>query len=178
MGDLAGWAYIVCALFITSDVITRRFFGFSSQGTTEISGYLVAFGIAWGLTHALTEKRHIRVEALLQKIPLRLRAYLHLVAILGLELITLVVTWRAWHVVLESWELGARDSGALSIPLVWPQVAWAIGISVFAVATTLTLLLTLALLASGDADGVDRLLGVREISEDVDEALDAAGTRK
>lgn len=49
MGDLAGWVYLLCACFITFEVISRRYFGFSSQGTTEISGYMLAFGITWGL---------------------------------------------------------------------------------------------------------------------------------
>jgi TRAP-type C4-dicarboxylate transport system permease small subunit len=178
MGDLAGAAYLFCALFITSDVITRRFFGFSSQGTTEISGYLMAFGIAWGLTHAMTEKRHIRIEALLERFPLRVRVYLHLFAIAGLELIAVLLAYRAWNVVIESWELGARDSGALSIPLVGPQAAWAVGITVFAIAVTLALLHAVLLLGAGDQHGVDRMLGVRKVSEDVEEALDALGGRK
>ena len=34
MGYVAGWGFILCAAFITFDVIARRFFGFSSQATT------------------------------------------------------------------------------------------------------------------------------------------------
>ena len=57
MGYAAGWGFILCAAFITFDVIARRFFGFSSQATTEITGYALAFGISWALAHALTHAR-------------------------------------------------------------------------------------------------------------------------
>ena len=52
----------LCALFITFDVVARRFFGFSSQATIELTGYALAFGIAWGLAHALATRAHIRVD--------------------------------------------------------------------------------------------------------------------
>lgn len=175
MGDLGGWAYLICAVFVTSDVITRRFFGFSSQGTTEISGYLVAFGISWGLTTAMAEKRHIRIEAILGYFPQRIRSYLHLCAISFLEIIAVLIAWRAWQVTAESWELNAKDTGALSIPLVLPQSLWAFGLSVFTFFVTLIFLRTIVLLCMADDERIDQLLGVREISEDVKEALEATG---
>jgi TRAP-type C4-dicarboxylate transport system permease small subunit len=175
MGDLGGWAYLLCALFVTSDVITRRFFGFSSQGTTEISGYLVAFGISWGLTTAMAEKRHIRVEAILGYFPTRVRSYLHFCAITLLEGVTLLLAVRAWDVVRESVELNAHDTGALSIPLVLPQSLWAFGISVFALLVTLIFIRTLLLLILGEHGLVEEMVGVRAIEEDVEEALEAAG---
>jgi TRAP-type mannitol/chloroaromatic compound transport system permease small subunit len=53
MNDIAGWVFILCAAFITIDVLLRNFAGFSSSATTEITNYMLAFGIAWGLAHAL-----------------------------------------------------------------------------------------------------------------------------
>ena len=51
MGYVAGWGFILCAAFITFDVIARRFFGFSSQATTELTGYaLVDESLLFGAT--------------------------------------------------------------------------------------------------------------------------------
>jgi hypothetical protein len=46
MGHLSGWGFIACSLFISGDVLARAFLGFSSKATTEITGYMLAFGIA------------------------------------------------------------------------------------------------------------------------------------
>jgi hypothetical protein len=40
MNRCAGWLFVLCALFVTFDVLARKFLGFSSQSTTELSGYM------------------------------------------------------------------------------------------------------------------------------------------
>jgi hypothetical protein len=72
MGHLAGWGFIFCALFITFDVLARRFLGFSTQATTEITGYALAFGISWALSHTLTARRHVRIDVAINHLPARL----------------------------------------------------------------------------------------------------------
>jgi hypothetical protein len=82
---------------------------------------------------------------------------------------------RAWDVVLESWEFGAKDTSALSIPLIIPQGLWAVGISVFCVLTVMIFLETLLLLLLGQQGMVDQRLGSRSIEEETEEALGAVG---
>lgn len=53
MAYLAGWNYIACALFITADVLGRNLLGASSAATVEVTGYMLAGGIAWALAHTL-----------------------------------------------------------------------------------------------------------------------------
>jgi len=48
MNYVAGWNYILCAVFITIDVLCRNFGGFSSSATTEITSYMLAFGMHGG----------------------------------------------------------------------------------------------------------------------------------
>jgi TRAP-type C4-dicarboxylate transport system permease small subunit len=175
MADVAGWIYLVAAFFIGFDVVSRRYLGFSSQGTTEISGYLLAAAITWGLTHALSSRAHIRVDVLLMRMPLRARACLHTLALALLTILALLFARRAWSVIAESWELGARDTSALSIPLALPQVPWALGLTVFGVLTVLMLLKACLLLLAGRPDAVDRMLASRGLVEEAEEALEAAG---
>ena len=175
MGDLAGWAYLVCAFFITFDVVSRRLLGFSSRGTVEISGYLLAFGITWGLACALSARGHIRVDVLVMRFPLRLRAYAHALALALLAVFGALLALRAWGVVQESWELGARETSALTIPLVIPQAPWAVGLTVFAILAAVLLLRTFLLLLRGRYETVDRMLAARSLEEETEEALEAAG---
>ena len=62
MNLAAGWLFVVCAVFITVEVLARNFLGFSTQSTTELSGYMLAVGIAWGLANALAERAHVRID--------------------------------------------------------------------------------------------------------------------
>jgi TRAP-type C4-dicarboxylate transport system permease small subunit len=175
MNAVAGWVYVACALFVTLDVLGRKLVGVSSQGTTEITGYLLAFGISWGLAHALAERAHIRVDMLLGRMPLALRAWMHGLALAFLVVLAFFFAWRGWAVVAESWEFGARDTSALSIPLVVPQGLWAIGLTVLLALGGVLLLEVVLLLGRGQARTVDRLLGPRTPAEETADTLEAVG---
>ncbi len=71
MAHLAGWNYVLCALFITGDIVIRNLPGVSSAATVEITGYMLAVGIAWSLAHALATCAHIRVDLLANRLPQR-----------------------------------------------------------------------------------------------------------
>jgi TRAP-type C4-dicarboxylate transport system permease small subunit len=175
MNYVAGWNYIFCAAFITIDVLCRNFGGFSSSATTEITSYMLAFGIAWGLAHALATRSHIRVDVLVNRLPIGLRQYLHGFALLLLTGLSLFIAWCAWGLVGESILFNARDTSALAIPLVIPQGLWAIGITMLAVFAVVLLLEVICLLATGNAAEIDRLLGPRGYQEETQEALEAVG---
>lgn len=175
MGSLAGWMYCLCAFFVAFDVVSRRFLGFSSQGTTEISSYMLAFGISWALAYVLATKGHIRVDVLVTRLPVRIRAYLHVLALTFLAVLSLLFARRAWDVFLESWEFGAKDTSALSIPLIIPQGLWTVGISVFCALTVAMWLEMVLLLLLSQHVAVDQQLGARSLEEETKEALEAVG---
>jgi TRAP-type C4-dicarboxylate transport system permease small subunit len=175
MNDLAGWVFILCAGFITLDVLFRNFGGFSSSATTEITSYMLAFGIAWGLAHALAARAHIRVDVLVNKLPIAWRQYLHALALAVLTFLALFLAWCAWMLVDESVFFNATDTSALAIPLVIPQGLWAIGISMLAIQAVLQLFEVACLLWANDAQQIDSLLGARGYQEETQEALEAVG---
>ena len=175
MNDVAGWLFVVCALFVSFDVLARKFLNVSSKATVEVTGYMLAFGLAWGLCDALTTRAHIRVDVLVSKLPLAFRVWAHGLALAFLAVLAFFFTWRAWDVVLDSWEFNAHDSSALTIPLVVPQALWALGITAFFVLTVLMLTEVSLLLSMSRRGQVDRMLGPRTLREEADEALEAAG---
>jgi TRAP-type C4-dicarboxylate transport system permease small subunit len=175
MSCVAGWLFVFCAFLITFDVLGRRFFGVSTKATVELTGYMLAFGIAWGLTDALTTRSHIRVDVLVMRLPVRVRVWMHGLALAFLVVLNFFLAWRCWGVVQDSWEFGARDSSALTTPLVVPQGLWALGISVFFALTLVMLVEVLIFLIAGPRDQVERLLGPRTVEEETTEALEAAG---
>lgn len=173
MNYIAGWVFILCAGFVTVDVLARNFLGFSSQATTEITGYMLAFGIAWGLAHALATRSHIRIDVLVNRAPLRWRQLLHAFALALMTGFALFITWCAWMLVDESILFSARDTSALSIPLVIPQGLWLVGIGMLALMSLSLLAEVVCLLATGRAAEIDELLGPRGYQEETAEALEA-----
>jgi TRAP-type C4-dicarboxylate transport system permease small subunit len=167
MSELAGWSFLVGALFVTFNVISRRYLGFSSPAMVEITGYILAFGIAWGLANTFATKGHIRVDVLVNKLPLVARSLMHTLALSFLFAFSLLLAVRAVQLVSQSFVMGATDTSLLSVPLVIPQAAWCVGLVVFTITVAVTLARAGLLLFRGRFADVDALLG--PISE-VDEA--------
>ena len=173
MAHVAGWAYVACALFITFDVVARAFLGFSSQATVEVTGYLLAGGIAWALAHTLFKRAHIRVDVFVSRLPVQLRAPLHVLALTLLAALSVLFVWAAWELVDESALFDAHDNSALRLQLVWPQGIWAFGISAFVLSCFVLLLEAVLALAVGQGASLDGLLGSRTLEDETEEALEA-----
>jgi TRAP-type C4-dicarboxylate transport system permease small subunit len=175
---IAGWNYVACALFVTADIIGRNLLGVSSAATVEVTGYMLACGIAWALAHTLAVRAHIRVDVLVNRLPLRARAPLHLLALLMLISFAGFAAWAAWALVDESALFNAHDNSALRIPLVIPQGIWAVGLSAFVVMCVVLLLESTLALLTGQPRRVDELLGSRSLQEETTEALEAVAMAK
>lgn len=173
MAYIAGWNYIACALFITFDICARSFLGFSSKTTVEITGYSLAFGIAWGLAHTLAQRCHIRVDVLVNRFAARPRQLLHGLALLLLLPFAGFIAWVASELVGESWLFDAHDTSALSIPLILPQGLWSFGIVFFAVLAFVLFVEVTLLLLDGRGEEVEKLLGPRTLQDETKEALEA-----
>jgi TRAP-type C4-dicarboxylate transport system permease small subunit len=173
MGHAAGWGFILCAIFITFDVLTRAFLGFSSKATTEITGYILAFGIAWALAHTLSTRAHVRIDVLINLFPLAVRGWLHLASLAALAVFAGFLIKGAYDLVAESLLFGSTDITALQTPLALPQGLWAFGIAVFFFLIVLMLVENLLLLAAGRAAEVEANLHSRGYDEEAAEALEA-----
>ena len=175
MAHLAGWNYLACALFISFDIVARNFFGFSSRATVEITGYMLACGIAWGLAHTLAARAHIRVDVLVNRFPVAVRAPLHLFSLLLLGGFALFIAWAAYSLYDESALFDAHDNSAMRIPMVVPQGIWLAGIGAFVVMVAVLLLESLCAILARQPGRLDELLGSRSIDDEAAEALEAVG---
>jgi len=173
MAYLAGWNYLACAAFITFDIVARNFFGFSSRATVEITGYMLACGIAWGLAHTLAARAHIRVDVLVNRFPLAVRAPLHLFSLLLLAVFAVFIAWAAWSLFDESALFDAHDNSALRVPMVIPQGIWMAGIFSFVAMVAVLLLESLLALLAGRPERLDALLSSRSVDDEAAEALEA-----
>lgn len=66
-------ALFFMSLYIGVDILVRKFFAVSIQGSDELSGYVLAFVSVWGFSYALIHKGHIRIEILYMKLSEKLK---------------------------------------------------------------------------------------------------------
>jgi TRAP-type C4-dicarboxylate transport system permease small subunit len=175
MGYLAGWGFIAISGLITFDVLARRFLGFSTQATTELSGYALAFGIAWALAHTLAMRAHVRIDLLVNRFPLKIRAWLHLLSLVFLGVFIGYLAYGSYNLVDESLLFGATDISILRVPLAIPQGLWAFGIAVMLLLIVLMTVETFLLILAGREQEAEALLHSRSYEEEVAETLEAVG---
>jgi TRAP-type C4-dicarboxylate transport system permease small subunit len=172
---LGGVLYLAATLLIVGDVVARNFLGFSTRSTIELSGYFLAIGIAWSLGGVLARRAHIRVDLLVRKLPLRPRAFAHLMAFVMLGIFAGFLGYGAWLLVDESLMFNATDISALRAPLWIPQALWAGGLFFFLLCVGLRVADILLLIAAGRFDDVDRVAGSRNDMDEAEETLAALG---
>jgi len=167
---VTGWVYLVMALLIALDVITRRF-GFSTQLTDEVAVYGVAIASAWAMAHALIQKDHVRVEVLLVRLPRRVQAVLNLISVVVLTLLVVVLAARMWRTVLESAQYDMRAISFFRTPLVLPQLPWALGFSFFVLVCLVTVANAIIKVRRGRTEELADDLGPRAIASEVAESV-------
>lgn len=171
----AGFAYLAITLLICFDVVGRRLLGFSTGSTTELTGYLMAAAMSWGLAGTLIERAHVRIDVLVQKAPPKLRVWLHAIAITALLVFGVFMAWGAVHMALETYEFGATDLSVWSIPLAIPQGIWAAGFALLLLGVLALIARAASLMLKRDYEGVDRLLVARSYVDEATETLEAVG---
>lgn len=170
---VAGWCYLAITALITFDIVARRLLGFSTEATTEVTGYLMAIGMSWALAGTLFERGHVRIDVLVQKLPLKARVWLHLASLLALLVASAFFVYGAYTLARYSLELGATDLSTLRMPMVIPQGLWAAGLALLGLTAVAMLARSLKLLAGGHADDMDRMLMARTYQDEAAETLEA-----
>jgi TRAP-type C4-dicarboxylate transport system permease small subunit len=156
----AGIMLLVAVVTILADVAMRAF-GHPLGGTDELSGYVMAIATAWGASYALTERAHVRIELIRNKLVPAGRAWMDLISLGALAITAVVIGWRGWGVLASTLANDARANTALATPLAWPQALWFAGWLWFAISALLLLVSVMAFMLKRDWAAVDDAAGFK-----------------
>lgn len=170
---VAGLCYLLITALICFDIAARHLLGFSTEATIELTGYMMAVGMTWGLAGTLFERGHVRIDVLVQKMPLRVRVWLHLASLIALIVSTGYYTYGAVSLARDSLAFSATDLSTLRTPLVIPQGLWAAGFALLLLASIALALRAVKQLAQGRYDEMDRALMARTYEDEAAETLEA-----
>ncbi len=167
---------LASVFLIGFDVIARKFFGFTTGGADELSGYAFAISTSWALAFVVLQRGNVRVDVLYQHLPVRVAALLDWISLVALAVFMVILTYYASFVAETSWLQSSAANTPLGTPLWVPQGLWLIGLAWMCLVLTLMLIRASVALVTGDLAAITALCGVRSSEE---EALDeaAAGER-
>ncbi|MEP4766334.1 MAG: TRAP transporter small permease [Roseibium sp.] len=155
-----GLILLGCVLFTLVEITARKLGG-ALGGVDEISGYVMAITTSWGISYALTEQAHVRIDLLRQRLVPFGRAFFDLISIACLAGTAIVVAWRGWSVLEKTLSTGARANTPLETPLWIPQLLWWTGWLWFAISASILLLSVLIKFSSFDYKSIDKIAGAR-----------------
>jgi TRAP-type C4-dicarboxylate transport system permease small subunit len=128
-----GWWLLMLSVATCVEILGRKVFGFSLQGVDEIGSYTYAVVTAFGFSYALVTAGHTRVDFLLSRFPLPVRAALNALAMATLAAMAGLSAYRGWHVLADSRAMHSTAPTPLATPLWVPQSIWFAAYALFAV---------------------------------------------
>lgn len=174
-----GLSLLLAAFMIVIEVVGRKIGGtellgvampsFRVPGSDEYSGYVFAGATTWAYAYCLIHRSHIRIDALYNLFPQRIRAFLDVVGLALLGIYILFLTERAWVVFLSTLDKGSRAATPQQTPLWLPQSVWVTGLTFFAIVTVFVFVYALTCLLTGKASQVQRLAGTMSVQEEIEE---------
>ena len=129
-GYIAAIFLILVATFILTG-IASRIFGFYIRGLAEYSGHCMAASSFLALAYTFGEKGHIRITLFLEKSNKRIRRYLELWCLFIATFFSGFLSFYFLKMLIISFNFQERSEGADEIYIWVPQVAVALGSTIF-----------------------------------------------
>lgn len=164
---LGGAALLLSAGLIFLDVVFRALWKVTYFESFELSTYAFAIAVAMGMSYAMVTRAHIRIELLYVLLPEKWRSWLDAWCYIGLSVVSLVLLYWCSLTVLGNLQSGARSNSSLSIPLVWPQGIWLLGLAWLALLSTLYAVYGFISCLRGRTAEAAPLLGIASLQEEI-----------
>lgn len=152
-----GLILVVLALF--AEIILRKLANISIPGVHEFTGYFLAVVSTAGLSQALLNKAHIRIDMLYNHIGANLRWVLDMIALVCLCTIAILLAIYAYPVLEKSIQNSSLANTPMATPLWIPQIIWYAGIIWFVIAAVGTMLYASTLIIKGERGEFYQIVG-------------------
>lgn len=139
----SGLLIFLMIFYIALDIIFRKAFNFSLQGSDEFGSYALSIIVAWSASYVLFEKMHIRIEILYEKLPYKVCQGLDVLSLVTTSIFSIFLAYFSFSVFTISWEKSSTANSPIATPLWIPQGLWSLGFAFFALCTLSLLVYTL-----------------------------------
>lgn len=174
---LCGYAVLVLSILVSIDIVGRKLFSFTFQGTDDLGGYVLAIIAVVGASYTMAMRGHTRVDVFLVRMPAGWQRALNVAAMVTMAGFAAFAAWRGLDVLQESIEFQSVASNPLQTPLWQPQLLWVIGLALFALISLAYAVHSIVLLARG-SDELNRLYGPATAQDELEAELTARAERE
>ncbi|WP_134682165.1 TRAP transporter small permease subunit [Paracoccus ravus] len=168
---LFGGAMLGLSLFVTADVLSRKFLGVSFEGADELGGYTLAIGAGLAFVVALAQRAHMRIDVIYARLPLSLRAGLDWLSLVSLAAMAGLLGWLAWKMLAESRSYRSTAPTPWATPLAWPQSVWLASLALFLLLCLVSLAIATGHLSAGRLRDLNRSFGTSAEKDEVEAEL-------
>lgn len=128
-GYFSGLAVLLMMSFVMYEVFMRYVLNRAPRFADEISAYMLVALAFIGLAYTWKEKGHVRVEALVSRLPTRVSRWLRLGGLILALAFILLVSKVSFDFVVDTYTRGMISTTWLRVPIYLPGIALAIGFS-------------------------------------------------
>lgn len=126
-GYLMAWLTLALMILIMVNVFTRYVMVNPLSIGEEYGGFMLVGITCIGLAYAWKARSHVRVEFIINKLPVKMKRRLRLGTLVCAMLFTVFFAYASYALVCESFMFGARTMSWLRTPVAWPQMMILIG---------------------------------------------------
>jgi TRAP-type mannitol/chloroaromatic compound transport system permease small subunit len=116
LGRATSWLALVIVVLMATNVLLRYLFHIGSVWSQELEWHLLSPLILFGISYALLDGEHVRVDVLYAGFSPRAKLWVDLAAALLCMLISAAIIWLSLQYVQQSWAIGEKsaDPGGLT----------------------------------------------------------------
>ncbi len=173
---VCGYGVLLLSVVVSIDIVGRKLFGFTFQGTDDLGGYVLAIIAVVGASYTMAMRGHTRVDVFLVRFSAGWQRILNTVAMVTMAAFAAFAAWRGSDVLMESIEFQSVASNPLQTPLWQPQLLWVIGLALFAVISLAYAVHALVLLKRSSPD-LNRFYGPASAQDELEAELTARAER-
>lgn len=123
-GDYVGYICMAVMLLMIADVffnvVARYFFKYGNVGLQELEWHFFAVIIMLGMSYALKDDSHVRVDVFYEKFSPKTKAIINMLGVIFFILpIAILVSWLSFDYVVEAYESGEGSADPGGLPHRW-----------------------------------------------------------
>lgn len=178
LATVFGVTFLILAVVVTVETISRKVFNVSLQGADELGGYALALGSTISFSLALMGRNHIRVDVFHEMLPRRLQGFLNWLSIVLLAALSVFIAVLAIKVIGDTLQYRSTAPTPWQTPLIYPQAVWYAGLLVFALVALAYALRASKLFFGGDLATLNHEFPPKSTKEELKEELDDLSVRQ
>lgn len=116
--ELCGWLLMFMMSFLIIDFVSRKMYR-PIQGIAEVSVFILVAAVYLGIPHCEQMREHIKIDALMNRLPIRLRKVIDSAVYLSTSLFLIILVFSVGQNFVESYQSGEVVTGTAPL-VIWP----------------------------------------------------------